>query len=76
MFLAGDNTYGIQGDGTTKDNLTFHKVAENVADCAGSGFNTYYLTNSGELYGCGTNSYGQQGNGTTTDIFVLEEKVI
>lgn len=68
LFLAGDNTYGIQGDGTTKDNLTFHKVAENVADCAGSGFNTYYLTNSGELYGCGININKQISNSSTSPV--------
>ena len=68
LFLAGDNTYGIQADGTTKDKLVFHKVAENVADCAGSGFNTYYLTNSGELYGCGRNSNKQIINSSASSV--------
>lgn len=68
LFLAGDNTYGIQGDGTKKDKLTFHKVAENVANCAGSGYNTYYLTNSGELYGCGLNSAKQINNSSDSPI--------
>ena len=26
----------------------------------------YYLTDKGNLYGCGWNKYGQQGDGTTT----------
>jgi len=35
---------------------------------------TWYLTTSGDLYGCGNNNYGQQGSGDTTDVLTFTKR--
>ena len=70
LYGCGNNHYGQQGSGNTSNLTTFTKIAENVksvnekyfgAEC----YSTWYLTNNGDLYGCGYNAQGQQGNGTS-----------
>ena len=36
---------------------------------------TWFVTQNGNLYGCGDNQYGQQGNGSTTNILKFENKM-
>lgn len=64
LTLSGSNTYGVLGDGTTKDHAEFVKsvikdvktvsLGENFAGC---------ITTNDKLYCWGDNSFGQVGNG-------------
>lgn len=71
LYGCGDNSTGQQGSGDTTQVNTFTKRAENVKDFDCSFFATYtatvtwYLTNNGELYGCGWNDSKQQSAGHT-----------
>ena len=48
--------------------LMVGKNAVKVTQIACSDTTTWFLTNSGELYGCGQNDFGQQGNESTTNV--------
>ena len=66
LYGCGGGFDGQQGNGKSGNNanvLTFTKRASNVKDVFCSIETTWYLTVSGDLYGCGYNEYGQQGNG-------------
>ena len=72
LYGCGRGDYGQQGNGSTARVTTFTKRADNVAQvaCAYTTMNdtvnyrmitTWYVTKTGELYGCGNAYYGQQG---------------
>ena len=44
------------------------KKTVKVTQIACSAHTAWYVTNSGELYGCGRGDYGQQGNESTADV--------
>ena len=70
LYGTGRNDSGEQGNGTsgtTTDVTTFTKRASNVAkvwSTYNTFSNTFYLTNDGELYGCGSNFDGIIPNGS------------
>lgn len=76
LYGCGSGSYSEQGSGSTDNVRTFTKRADNVAQvaqvaCSGDDYynqTTWYVTNSGELYGCGSGSYGQQGNESTANV--------
>lgn len=77
LYGCGYGKNGQQGNGSSGDTVkvtTFTKRADNVAQVACSGgddYNyqtTWYVTKSGELYGCGYGKYGQQGSGSTSNV--------
>lgn len=65
VSLAGNNSKGQLGDGTTKNSFSFSKaVVEDVtAVSLGNGFGGC-VTDTGKLFCWGDNSYGQVGNGS------------
>lgn len=68
LYGCGINEYGEQGSGSTINVTTFTKRASNVKDLFTTDngrFGTWYITNDGDLYGCGSGKSGQQGNGST-----------
>ena len=73
LYGCGKGVSGQQGSGSTDNVTKFTKRADNVAQvvCSGDDYynqTTWYVTNSGELYGCGSGSYGQQGNESTANV--------
>lgn len=71
LYGCGSATRGQQGNGDNSyeyEVTTFTKRAENVSQVACSDYTTWYLSKSGELYGCGGASDGQQGSGSTSDV--------
>ena len=64
MYGCGGGTFGNQGNGGG-DVREFTKRAENVAQVACSDYTTWYVTTTGDLYGCGINRNGQQSIGGT-----------
>ena len=72
LYGCGYGGFGQQGNGSsgwdTDGVNTFTKRADNVAQVASSIGTTWYVTKSGELYGCGSGRYGQQGNESTDDV--------
>jgi alpha-tubulin suppressor-like RCC1 family protein len=79
LYGCGDNTKGQQGSGDTTTVTTFTKRASNVKDfaCCDDSFPSvvsWYITESGDLYGCGQNDYGQQGAGNTTNVTTFTKR--
>ena len=80
LFGCGANTNGQQGSGNTVNVTTFTKRADNVVEvrCSGedvsSNSTTWYVNESGELYGCGYGTYGQQGSGDTVDVTTFTKR--
>ena len=77
LYGCGSNFYGQQGSGTSgsgTDVTTFTKRASNVKLVVYNYATTWYLTNDGELYGCGQNEHGQQGSGTSGDVITTFTK--
>lgn len=82
LYGCGNNQSKQQGVGNSNGSYvtTFTKRAENVADVMSVNYYadidyqvygvTWYLTNSGELHGCGYNSKGQQGISPETSYIV------
>ena len=56
------------GLGSSGNQTSFVKIADNVKDFSTSGSSTFYITNDGYLYGCGANNKNQQGDGSTSSI--------
>lgn len=54
--------------------MMFKKNANGVAQVVCSDKATWYVTKSGELYGCGYGFYGQQGNGSTDDVTTFTKR--
>ena len=77
LYGCGRNFYGQQGNGTSgsgTDVTTFTQRATNVSQVFSTLNTTWYITNTGELYGCGRNNNGQQGSGDTTDVTTFTQK--
>ncbi len=66
LFGAGYKPY--LGLGSSGNQTSFVKIADNVKDISASNASTFYITNNGFLYGCGANAKNQQGNGTTSAV--------
>ena len=54
--------------------LLMAMVAKGEAQIACSTDTTWYLTTTGDLYGCGSNNYGQQGSGDTTNVLTFTKR--
>ena len=69
LYLRGNFENATGGDGTL-ESVTHNdtKIASNVKQVGGSYNNTYYITNSGDLYVAGKNAYGQLATGNTEDV--------
>lgn len=50
------------------------KKTVKVTQTACSTYTTWYVTNSGELYGCGRGNYGQQGSGSTDNVTTFTKR--
>ena len=71
LYGCGNGEFGQQGNGSSgrgANVTTFTKRADNVDQVACSDTTTWFLTKSGELYGCGDGYYGQQGNDSTAKV--------
>lgn len=44
------------------------EIGEKVVSFSSSDYTTWFVTESGALYGCGRNDYGQQGDGSTNHV--------
>lgn len=76
LYICGQNKNGCQGSGSTTNILSFTKRAENVRTFAQTSrgstyYNSFYIDNNGDLYGCGINGSGQLGTGTTDDVLTF-----
>jgi len=71
VYVCGYNNYGQLGTGDTTEVLTATKIDEldgiKIIDVQASTYNSYYLTEDGEVYGSGYNYYGQLGTGDATN---------
>ena len=68
LYSAGTNNYGIVGNGKSSNQTSFYHLNDGfgaVSDFRISMHTTLFLTDTGELYGCGRNDYGQLGQGNT-----------
>lgn len=72
LFGAGYKPY--LGLGSSGNQKSFVKIADNVKDISSSGSTTFYITNDGYLYGCGVNTKNQQGNGSTSTVTKFAKK--
>ena len=59
LYGCGEDTFSQQGSGIAlpldRENvLTFTKRASNVKEVSCSNYRTWYITDSGDLYGCGS----------------------
>ena len=78
IYMAGKNRYGAFGDGSRLNTkyLTFteNTKVKNAKSIHASGYNSFYITNNGYLYGAGRNQYKQLGfndtNNRTTYTYV------
>lgn len=61
-------------ENTTLDVVLEVEVEVDGARLFTSGSTTWYLTENGELYGCGSNNYGHQGNGTTNTVYPFTKR--
>ena len=59
---------------TSDEILMMVNNAVKVAQVACSDTTTWFLTKSGELYGCGSGSYGAQGSGSTDDVTTFTKR--
>ncbi len=74
LSMVGYNGWGQLSNGSFSDTLTPKKYILNGTDKPASvftnfvsnGYNTFVLTNNGDIYGAGYNGNGQLGNGNTT----------
>ena len=77
LYGCGQNTRGKQGmnDNDSYAYVTsFTKRASNVSQVISSQYATWYITTSGDLYGCGLNNYGQQGSGATSNVLTFTKR--
>jgi len=51
--------------------LMMVKKTVKVTQIACSAHTAWYVTNTGELYGCGRGDYGQQGGGSTDKVTIF-----
>jgi hypothetical protein len=75
LYVAGDNSNGATGQGTTDNKYTALTRIGNQNDwthCA-AGANCSYAIRAGRLYVTGLNSNGQLGNGNTTTLTVFTQ---
>jgi alpha-tubulin suppressor-like RCC1 family protein len=75
LYVAGDNSNGATGQGTTDNKYTALRRIGNQNDwthCA-AGANCSYAIRAGRLYVTGLNSNGQLGNGNTTTLTVFTQ---
>lgn len=54
--------------------MMFKTKVEEVTHVACSDNTTWYVTKSGELYGCGRGNKGQQGNGSTSMVTTFTKR--
>jgi len=74
LRMGGYNGWGQLSNGSFSDTLTPKKYILNGSDrptavftnFVSNGYNTFVLTNNGEIYGAGYNGNGQLGNGNTS----------
>lgn len=68
LYVAGYNSDGSLGNGTTSDIASFTKVAENVKKVSHMYGTTMYINNNNELLLSGSNDFGEQGSGNTLKV--------
>eukprot|EP01091_Cochliopodium_minus_P010064 TRINITY_DN2620_c2_g1_i1.p1 TRINITY_DN2620_c2_g1~~TRINITY_DN2620_c2_g1_i1.p1 ORF type:complete len:140 (-),score=34.96 TRINITY_DN2620_c2_g1_i1:313-732(-) len=63
VYSFGNNGYGQCGTGSTTDVQTPTKIMNNtkIKSIVLGAYNSFYLENEGNLYGCGLNDRGQLG---------------
>lgn len=78
LYGCGSSYCGQQGDNNAENSYVniniFTKRADNVAYITCSDTTTWYITKSGELFGCGNGYYGQQGNGSTNHVLIFTKR--
>jgi alpha-tubulin suppressor-like RCC1 family protein len=67
LWVAGVNTYGGLGDGSTASHFSFEPVLSNVTQVAAGSYHTLAILGDGSLWATGENNYGQLGIGSTTN---------
>jgi alpha-tubulin suppressor-like RCC1 family protein len=69
LYTWGGNQVGVLGDGTTTKRSSPVLITDDIATVSGGGYdNSYFITNSGELFSTGRNTNGQLGINTTTNV--------
>lgn len=53
--------------------MTVKKTVK-VTQIACSTYTAWYVTNTGELYGCGRGDHGQQGSGSTDNVTTFTKR--
>jgi alpha-tubulin suppressor-like RCC1 family protein len=80
LYGCGENGYFQQGAGlTSKDVTKFTKRADNVkkviiVDNGIDSVATWYITNNGDLYGCGWNGYGNHGSNSRVNVYYFTKR--
>ena len=69
VYSSGENSYGQLGLGNTIDKTIFNEVnidivSGNIIEIIQGELNTFILTDSGNVYGCGNNGSGINGAGS------------
>ncbi len=85
-FKKNDETATVSGAFTNKNVKTpFYyreiglyavvgSLPEKIIKVSTSSLTTFFLTEKGNLYGCGANYYGQQGDGTTDEVLTFTKR--
>lgn len=74
LYMAGVNSYGQFGNGSTSTSNTFIYCTGNVSKWVGDGENSLILTTDGKIYGAGRNQEGQLGIGNNTQTTVWTQE--
>ena len=77
LYGCGSGIYGQQGNGQSGSGRivnAFTKRADDAIQAICNSNVTWYVTKSGELYGCGEGDYGQQGNGSTDNVATFTKR--
>ena len=78
LYGCGANTSGTtRGQlslGNEENSLIFVKIASGVKNLKCTSETAWYLSENGDLYGCGGNLSGQQGSGDTSNVLTFTKR--
>ena len=78
LYGCGSNssgsTHGQLSLGNEEGSIIFVKIASGVKNLKCTSETAWYLSENGDLYGCGGNSGGQQGSGDTSNVLTFTKR--